>query len=241
MKSIIITGASRGIGKAIALALTNDYDYIAICCSKDVDNLYRVQAHIEATGTICHSFIGDVSDYDFIKNMVDTVISEAGEINTLVNNAGISITGLFTHTTPVDWKTIIGANLTSIYNTCHQVVPHMVSQKSGKILNISSVWGLTGASCEVAYSTTKGGINSFTKALAKELAPSNISVNAIAFGAIDTDMNSQLTSEEIAMLENEIPYGRMATCEEAGVFVKNILSMPEYFTGEVVKFDGGWI
>ncbi len=241
MKSVIVTGASRGIGKSISLALTKDYDYIAICCNKDIDNLTDVKNRIEAAGTICHSFIGDISDYNFSKNIIDTVAQETGGVDALINNAGISITGLFTDTSPNDWQKILNTNLTSIYNTCHLAVPYMLKKKCGKIINISSVWGLVGASCEVAYSTTKGGVNSFTKALAKELAPSNISVNAIAFGAIDTSMNKHLSKEEYESLEEEIPYGRMASCKEAGDFVKKILSMPEYFTGEVIKFDGGWI
>ena len=103
------------------------------------------------------------------------------------------------------------------------------------------MWGLVGASCEVAYSASKGAVNSFTKALAKELAPSNIAVNAIAFGAIDTEMNAHLTKEDRALLEDEIPYGKMATPKEAATFAKQILSMPSYFTGEIVKFDGAWI
>ncbi len=241
MKSAIITGASRGIGEAVALAFTDNYDYIAICCSKDVDNLSKVENLIKNKNTACHSFVGDISDYGFAKDMIDTVIKESGSIDTLINNAGISITGLFTDTTPNQWQQIINTNLTSVYNTCHLTVPHMIRKKSGRIINISSVWGLAGASCEVIYSATKGGINSFTKALAKELAPSNIPVNAIAFGAVDTIMNSHLSSEDIQILNEEIPYGRMASCQEAGIFVKKILSMPEYFTGEIVKFDGGWI
>jgi 3-oxoacyl-[acyl-carrier protein] reductase len=116
----------------------------------------------------------------------------------------------------------------------------MVHQKSGKILNISSVWGDFGASCEVAYSATKGGINSFTKALARELAPSNISVNAIAFGAIDTRMNQGLSEDERTALETEIPFGRMATADEAAEFIKSILALPAYCTGDIIKFDGGW-
>ena len=117
----------------------------------------------------------------------------------------------------------------------------MIKEHSGRIINVSSVWGLVGASCEVAYSATKGAINSFTKALAKELAPSNISVNAIAFGAIDTDMNNNLSPEERTALEYEIPYGRMATPKEAAQCISNLLTMPTYLTGEVLKFDGGWI
>lgn len=241
MKSVIITGASRGIGKAAALLLASEYEYMAICCSSSIYELNAVADLVRKSGCQCHEFVGDVSDYGFVSDIINTVISEAGSIDTLINNAGISTVGLFTDTTPDEWDRILKVNLTSIYNTCHCAVPNMVHNKSGRIINISSVWGLAGASCEVAYSASKGAINSFTKALAKELAPSSISVNAIAFGAIDTNMNCQLDSEEITALEEEIPYGRMASADEAARCILSILNMPSYFTGEVVKFDGGWL
>ncbi len=274
MKSIIITGASGGVGSAFARLIASDYEYIAICGYKNSQSLSELEKNIRTDRTngdsgrtdsnntdgsntdssnanrnssdenknfFCNSFIGDMGDYNFVSGMVDTVVRETGGINALVNIAGISHIGLLTDVTPDMWNSIMSTNLTSVYNTCHCVVPHMVHAKAGKIINISSVWGLTGASCEVAYSAAKGGVNSFSKALAKELAPSNISVNAIALGAINTEMNSHLSQEEKAELENEIPYGKMAAPEEAAAFIKGILDMPPYFTGEVVKFDGGWI
>ena len=240
MNVAIITGASRGIGRAIALTLAENNTYIAIC-GRHSDTLLSVTEEVRTKGSICHAFTGDVSDYSFAKSMVDTVLAEAGHIDFLINNAAVSKIGLFTDLTPDDWSELINTNLTSIYNTCHCAVPSMVSKKSGRILNISSVWGLVGASCEVAYSASKGAVCSFTKALAKELAPSNISVNAIACGAVDTERNAKLTSEEKDALCEEIPYGKMATPEEAATCVSKILSMPSYLTGEVIKFDGGWI
>ncbi len=241
MKTALITGASRGIGRATAIALAKDYNYIAICSKTNNNMLEETKLLIEKQGAACHSFMGDVADYNFVATMVNTIIEETGSIDLLINNAGIASIGLFTDVTPNMWNNIINTNLTSIYNTCNLIVPHMVQKKSGQIINISSVWGLVGASCEVAYSATKGAINSFTKALAKELAPSNISVNAIAFGAIDTDMNSELTQEDKISLCEEIPAGRMATPEEAALCIKNLLAMPAYLTGEILKFDGGWI
>ncbi|MDE6026400.1 MAG: SDR family NAD(P)-dependent oxidoreductase [Lachnospiraceae bacterium] len=244
MKSIIITGASGGVGSAFARLIASDYEYVAICGYKNSEKLSQLEMSIMAAqnkNSICKSFIGDVGDYNFVSDMVSTVVKAAGGIDALVNIAGISHIGLLTDVTPDMWNSIMSTNLTSIYNTCYCVVPHMVHAKTGKIINISSVWGLTGASCEVAYSAAKGGVNSFSKALAKELAPSNISVNAIALGAVDTKMNGHLTATEKAELCEEIPYGKMAAPEEAATFIKNILSMPSYFTGEVVKFDGGWI
>lgn len=241
MKSILITGASRGIGYETALALASDYDYIAICCSKDIKRLGELQEKIQHMGKTCLAMVGDVADYSFAQKMIDTIIKDAGSICALVNNAAISQVGLFTDCTPTDWQHTINTNINSVYNFSHAVLPYMIREKAGKIINISSVWGLVGASCEVAYSTTKGAVNAFTKALAKELAPSHISVNAIAFGAVNTTMNGHLDSEELSSLCEEIPYGRLCTPIEAAKCVKGILDMPEYMTGEVVKIDGGWI
>ena len=241
MKTALITGASRGIGRACAIELSNDYELIAICCKDKKDKLEETASSMKQNNCEVMTFTGDVSDYNFVSDMVSSIINKSGRIDTLINNAGIASIGLFTDVTPSEWQKMLNTNLTSVYNTCHVVVPHMLHEKCGHIINVSSVWGLVGASCEVSYSATKGAINSFTKALAKELAPSNISVNAIAFGAVDTDMNSELTPEEKSALCEEIPYGRMATSEEAALFISRLLEMPSYFTGEVVKFDGGWI
>ena len=142
---------------------------------------------------------------------------------------------------PCDWNTLLNTNVTSVFNLSKLVIPDMLAKRSGHIINISSVWGLCGASCEVAYSTTKGAINAFTKALGKELAPSNIQVNAIACGAVDTSMNSCFSKEDLDDLCNEIPIGRMATPDEVAQLVSHIIEAPSYLTGEVIKMDGGWI
>ena len=241
MKSIIITGASRGIGYETALLLAKDYDYVAICCSKDTKKLGELKEKIEAIGKCCLAMVGDVADYTFAKKLVDTVIKETGEVTTLVNNAAISEIGLFTDIAPDAWQHIMNVNVNSVYNFCHAALPCMINKKAGKIVNISSVWGLAGASCEVAYSTSKGAINAFTKALAKELAPSNISVNAIAFGAVNTTMNGHLEPDEIQTLCDEIPIGRMCSPIEAAQAIKGVLNMPTYMTGEIIKVDGAWI
>ena len=142
--------------------------------------------------------------------------------------------------TPDDWNNIINTNLTSVYNLSSLVIPDMVRNKSGKILNISSVWGNVGASMEVAYSASKGGMNSLTKALAKELAPSNIQVNAIACGAIDTEMNSFLATEELSSLIDEIPASRLGKPEEVAELAFNLCTGNDYLTGQVIGLDGGW-
>ena len=241
MKTAIITGASRGIGRACAIEISKDYDMIAISCKNNIDLLNETASLIKENSCDVMAFTGDISDYSFVVDMVSSVIDKCGHIDTLINNAGIASIGLFTDVTPDDWQSMLNVNLSSVYNTCHVVTPHMIHEKSGRILNISSVWGLVGASCEVCYSATKGAINSFTKALAKELAPSNIQINAVAFGAVDTDMNSCLSTDDKEALCNEIPFGRMATPKEAGQFIQKLLETPTYFTGEIIKFDGGWI
>ena len=140
-----------------------------------------------------------------------------------------------------DWNRLMQVNVTSLYNTCHTYVPDMVSAGGGRILNVSSVWGLAGASCEVAYSASKGAVNAFTRALARELAPSHIRVNAIALGIVDTRMNARLTEEETAEIRDQIPAGYIASPEEAAQAMLRLLDMPEYFNGEIVRFDGCWI
>ena len=162
-------------------------------------------------------------------------------MDTLVNNAGISRIGLLTDMSPDVWDRVLRVNVTSLYNTCHTYVPDMVSNGGGQILNVSSVWGLCGASCEVAYSASKGAVNAFTKALAKELAPSHIRVNAIALGIIGTRMNAHLTETETAEIRDQIPAGYIASPEEAAQAMLRLLDMPEYFNGEIVRFDGCWI
>ena len=246
MKTCIITGASRGIGAAAARLLYRKYEYLALISrnkNRELENLTLDWGNVPAGQPPCELglFSGDVSDFAFVRDTVAEVIAHTGQIDLLVNNAGISHVGLFTDMTPEDWARVMNINLTSVYNTCHAVVPHMVHEKSGRIINISSVWGLTGASCEVAYSASKGGMNALTQALAKELAPSGIAVNAIAFGAVDTEMNGHLSPEEKKALCDEIPAGRMATPEEAAECILKVSQMPVYMTGNILKTDGGWI
>ena len=242
MKTALITGASRGIGEATAYQLTKEYDCVAIMSRNTDGKLNTVANQIHATTNCeCIPFTGDVSDFAFVEECVRSLAASGHPVDTLVNNAGISLVGLFQDMTPDEFDRILRINVTSVYNTCHAVIPDMVRNQRGRILNISSVWGLVGASCEVAYSATKGAINSLTMALAKELAPSHIAVNAIAFGAVDTTMNGHLSVEEKKTLCEEIPAEKMAAPEEAAVCISHILAMPDYMTGEILKFDGGWI
>jgi 3-oxoacyl-[acyl-carrier protein] reductase len=240
-RTALVTGASTGIGKAIALKLADSYDCIAITSFRHPEALTDTKAALTALGTECIAISGDSGCYEFVKEFVHHVISDWGHIDTLINNAGISHVGLMTDMHIEEWERILQTNLSSVFYYCHEVVPHMVHEHDGRILNISSVWGEVGASCEAAYSATKGGVNAFTKALGKELAPSGIAVNALSCGVIQTTMNSCFSEDELHALEDDIPYGRMATPDEVASFVCRILESPTYLTGQILRFDGGWI
>ena len=238
---IVVTGASRGIGKAIALSLAAPDTALIINCSKSAGRLELVKEEIIKKGALCETFVGDVGNYSNVLEMFDLALSHYGKTDILINNAGIASIGLFQDMTPDMWNNIMSVNLNSVYNCCHFAVQDMLRRHCGKIINISSVWGLYGASCEVAYSATKGAINSFTKALAKELAPSNIQVNAIACGAIDTEMNGHLSPEELQELAEEIPCGTLGSPYGVANLAKLILNSDNYLTGQIIQYDGGWI
>lgn len=240
-KTIVITGASRGIGKAIAIELAGKDTNIVINCVNNVDKLNEVKSIIEEKGSVCETFIGDMGNYSDVQKMFDMCLQRFGQVDVLINNAGISVVGLFQDMGENEWHRICNTNLDSVFNCCHFAVKDMMKRHCGKIINISSVWGLYGASCEVAYSASKGAVNSFTKALAKELAPSHIQVNAIACGAIDTSMNGHLSKEELDELACEIPAGTLGKPEGVARLVKLMLESDDYLTGQVIQYDGGWI
>ena len=176
-----------------------------------------------------------------MEQAVKDTLKTFGAIDVLVNNAGISYVGLLQDMSSENWDRIVRTNLTSVFNCCKLAIPMMLAGGGGKIINISSVWGVAGASCEVAYSATKGGINAFTKALAKELAPSNIQVNAVACGAIDTEMNQWLEEDELLRLVDEIPAGRLGRAEEVADFVYHLGYKGSYLTGQIIRLDGGML
>ena len=240
MSTILITGASHGVGKAFAVACAESGRFTKIILNGGSDKaaLEDTARRVSAAGDlVCIADTGDVSDLAYVQSLRERF----GPVDTLVNNAGISRTGLLTDMPPEEWDRVLRVNVTSLYNTCHTYVPDMVSAGGGQILNVSSVWGLCGASCEVAYSASKGAVNAFTKALAKELAPSHIRVNAIALGIIGTRMNAHLTETETAEICDQIPAGYIASPEDAAQAMLRLLDMPEYFNGEIVRFDGCWI
>lgn len=244
-KAALITGASRGIGRAAALKLAenSDAEILVLNARHSNGKLEELESLIRtiAPEKECIISYGDAGNLGYVDELRQKVEADHASVQIIINNAAVSYVGLLTDMTEEDWNETVGTNLSSVFNVCRTFVPGMVSIKSGTIINVSSVWGLVGASCEVAYSATKGAVNAFTKALAKELAPSGIRVNAAAFGVIDTDMNRHLSEEDRSQLEEEIPIGRMASPEEAADFIMKLIDMPDYFTGEVVKFDGGWI
>lgn len=240
-KTVCVTGASRGIGKAIAVEFAEHGYQVVINCVKRKEALLEAKAQIEALGVPCLAIVGDVGDPAFVKEMFAQVCETFGSVDVLVNNAGISYVGLLTDMTEEEWERIVRTNLSSVFHCSQAVISDMVQRKEGKIINISSVWGNVGASCEVAYSATKGGVNAFTRALAKELAPSNIQVNAVACGFIDTEMNRHLSDEELIDLMEALPAGRAGRAKEVGAFVYALAEGHDYLTGQVISFDGGWI
>ncbi|MCQ2519569.1 MAG: SDR family NAD(P)-dependent oxidoreductase [Lachnospiraceae bacterium] len=236
-KTALITGASRGIGLAIARKMAElGYD-LFLTCEKNIDMLNSSAKELESTYGICvKTFATDMGN----PGRVEELFSNITDLDVLVNNAGISYVGLLSEMSYEDWNRVISVNLSSIFYTCKNAVPMMLKKQAGRIINISSIWGKKGASMEVAYSASKGGINTFTKALAKELAPSNIAVNAIACGFVDTDMNAHLDNSEREMCRNEIPADRFASPKEIAEAVSALLTAPTYMTGQIIGVDGGW-
>ena len=208
LRTILITGASSGIGAATAIAFAKPNNRLILVSRKNREGLKKIEDEGRERGAEVLSILADVSDYESCKSLLTEANEHFGPIDLLINNAGISHIGLFQDMTPDEWQRVMNVNIGSVMNLCHLVIPSMVHRHHGRIINISSVWGNVGASCEAVYSASKGAINSFTKALAKELAPSNIQVNAIAFGAIETPMNAWLSKEEAEALADEIPAGR---------------------------------
>lgn len=236
-KTALITGASRGIGKAIAKEFAiQGYDLYLTCISS-IETLKEYAQELTRTqGIHCLAIQADMGHYDDVIKVYEQIPA----LDVLVNNAGISYVGLLSDMTPEEWHKVMHTNLDACFYTSKLAIPLMLQNHSGRIINISSVWGNVGASMEVAYSASKGGVNTFTKALAKELAPSNIQVNAIACGLIDTDMNKFFSPEDLAAVTAEIPADRMGTPEEIAKLAYQLATAPTYLTGQIITIDGGW-
>jgi 3-oxoacyl-[acyl-carrier protein] reductase len=247
--TIWITGASRGIGRAIALKIAEKYSYnieethlnLVINSRHDDDDLNTLAVALCQKNACVLKLTGDVSSEEDRSSMLERIHDRFGSVDVLINNAGQAHIGLLQDMSPDQIRQLFSANLGSAVALSAMVVPDLLkSTQKPRILNISSVWGNVGASCEAVYSATKGGLNAFTKALAKELAPSRIPVNAIACGLIDTAMNGHLSPEELAALCDEIPAGRAGTPEEVAEVVCALLDATDYLTGQIITLDGGW-
>lgn len=234
-KVAIVSGGSRGIGASIVETLASS--------GFDVVLNYRFSANkandIASKFSNVVTFQADVSDYAQVKSLVDFTISKFGRIDLLVNNAGIDFINTLSDTSDSDFDTVLRNNLYSAFYLSKEVSPYMINSKSGLIINISSIWGIVGASCEMAYSVSKAGLDAMTKSLAKELGPSNIRVNSIAPGIIDTDMNSFLSKEELSEIVNDIPLERIGLPSDVADTVL-FLDKNSYITGQVIQVTGGW-
>ena len=236
-KYALITGASRGIGKATAEVFGAHGYNLILTCSHSMEELEALSIALETShGITCRPVQADMG----CEADVERLFTHVHELDVLVNNAGMSHFGLLSEMTSAQWHRLMAVNLDSCFYTCRAAVPLMLRKKRGRIINVSSVWGSRGASMETAYSASKGGMNAFTRALAKELAPSNIQVNAIACGVIDTAMNACLSPEDMDALREEIPADRIGTPGEAARLIYQTAHAPEYMTGQIITIDGGW-
>ncbi len=242
-KVVLITGASRGIGAATAVYFAEQGFNVAMNFEKNKTAAKKVAEKIESFGKRALLVQGDVSNPEIAKHIVETTQKELGNIDVLVNNAAVSKQALFTDVTPKEASRIYEVNVGGMFNMISAILPQMIHEKKGSIVNISSIWGICGASCEVHYSATKAAIIGATKALAQELAPSNIRVNCVAPGVIQTDMNAHLSKEDIENLKDETPLGKIGTPEDVAKAVFFLASdeFSPFTTGQVLSPNGGFL
>jgi 3-oxoacyl-[acyl-carrier protein] reductase len=241
-QTVLVTGASRGIGAAVALRFAKLGMRVVIhYCHSHADAIDMANS-CKQLGVEVMTVPADLQSKSDIQGMMKTLENSNFLPDILINNAGISHVGVIDELTEDTWDSIMNVNLKGAFLCTQAFMFPMIKQKFGRIINVSSVWGLTGASCEVAYSTAKGGLNTFTKALAKELAPSGITVNAVAPGAVDTDMLSVYSNDEKQQLVNQIPMRRLATTDEIAALIV-FLALPDssYITGQIISPNGGWL
>lgn len=241
-KTALITGATRGIGKAIALELAEQGYDIAINYRTANVELENLKKEIESKGAQCVLVYGDVSKFEDCENIVKNIIEKLEKIDVLVNNAGITKDGLILRMKKEEFEQVIDVNLVGTFNMTRNVIPYMMKQRSGRIINMASVVGITGNAGQTNYSASKAGIIGFTKSLAKEVASRNILVNAIAPGFIETDMTNVLSDQVKENILNQIPLKRMGTANEVAKLVKFLSSEDsKYITGQVINIDGGMV
>ena len=239
-KVIVITGASRGIGKEIAKTLSKKGYQIIANYNKSEKEIKELKQELEKENINIEIIKADVSKRTEVTEMIQYIIKKYKKIDVLINNAGISQIKEFTQITDEDWNNMINTNLNSVFYTTQEVCKNMIQNKQGCIINISSIWGLTGASCEVHYSVSKAGIDAMTKSLAKELGPSNIRINSIAPGIINTTMNSELTQEEKNEIQNEIPLEKIGEAKDIAKCIEWLIE-DNYTTGQIISINGGWL
>ena len=239
MKVVLVTGASRGIGRCIAENLAKNGYIVIANYNKSKQQALKLQNDLKEEGFNIEIFKADVSKKEEVKNMIEYINNKFGSIDILINNAGISKLQMFCDVTDDDWEEMINTNLKSAFYCTQMVLPGMINKKKGCIINISSIWGQVGASCETVYSISKAGLDAMTKSLAKELGPSNIRVNSIAPGVIDTEMNSKIDDEIKKQIKNETPLGKigkpMDICKCAKWLIED-----EFTTGQIISVNGGY-
>lgn len=236
-QTALITGASRGIGRAAAECFAQAGYSLVLTCRHSAEILQAFAIELTEKYEIsCLALQADMGN----EEEVQALFSRIPRLDVLVNNAGIAYMGLLSQMSSAEWHRVLAVNLDSCFYTCRAAIPLMLREHRGRIINISSVWGIHGASMEVAYSASKGGMNAFTKALAKELAPSGIAVNAICCGVIDTEMNACLSREDLEALRADIPADRLGSPHEVAQLILQTAQAPVYMTGQIITIDGGW-
>ncbi len=241
-KTVIITGASKGIGANMAIRFAEKGYNVVMNYNNSVQSAILLQKSLKESGYSVIAYKANVKNRLEVDLMIKEAIYKFGSIDILINNAGVSNQSLITDISEQEWNDIIGVNLTGVFNCCQAVLPHMINQKSGSIINISSMWGEVGASCEVAYSAAKAGVIGLTKALAKEVGPSGINVNCITPGLIETTMNQNLTIDDVAAIVDQTPMGRIGSTNDiasAAMFLAS--DEASYITGQVLGVNGGFV
>lgn len=239
-KVILVTGGSRGIGANIVQELSKQGYTVIMNYNKSEEQANKIKNELGNNGIHIDIVKADISKRNEVKKLINFIIEKYEHIDVVINNAGISQIKLFTEITDEDWNKMLQTNLTSAFYVTQEAVPSMIQQKSGCIINISSVWGIVGASCEVHYSVAKAGLDGMTKALAKELGPSNIRVNSIAPGIINTEMNKELSEQELENIANEIPLEKIGYPHSITNCVKWLIE-DDYTTGQIISVNGGWV
>ena len=239
-KVILVTGGSRGIGANIVQELSKQGYTVIMNYNKSEEQANKIKNELGNNGIHIDIVKADISKRNEVKNLINFIIGKYEHIDVVINNAGISQIILFTEITDEDWNKMLQTNLTSAFYVTQEAVPSMIQKKSGCIINISSVWGIVGASCEVHYSVAKAGLDGMTKALAKELGPSNIRVNSIAPGIINTEMNKELSKQELENIANEIPLEKIGYPHSITNCVKWLIE-DDYTTGQIISVNGGWV